>query len=136
MSVWKRKLFELFPDLRQEFQDESIYMVFSELTQRCHEAHEWSDTEELLKIYGYAEWCFRQRDKELWNAASVSFYEHLGDRHLTRQEIPYWVKPDIFEAVAGLLELRRGREEVEKLRRTYESLRETPYKKPRWPPVA
>ena len=22
---------------------------------------------------------FRQKDKELWNAAGVSFYEHLGD---------------------------------------------------------
>ncbi len=78
----------------------------------------------------------RQGDKDLWNAAGVSFYEHLGDRCPTRQEIPYWVKPDIFEAVAGLLELRMGKEEVEKLRRMYERPRETPRKQPRWPPMA
>ncbi len=136
MSVWKRKLFELFPDLRQEYQADSIYTVFSELTQRCHEAHERSDAEELRKIYGYAEWCFRQRDKDLWNAAGVSFYEHLGDSHLTRQEIPYWVKPEIFEAVAGLLDMTMGEEEVEKLRRVYGRFEEKPYKKPKWPPMA
>ncbi len=96
-------------------------MVFSELVQRCEEAHERSDTEELRKIYGYAEWCFRGRDRDLWIAAGVSFYEHLGDRCPTRQEIPYWVK-----------QMRTGKEEEEKLRGTYER----PHKQPRWPPIA
>jgi hypothetical protein len=111
-------------------------MVFSEVTQRCHEAHERSDTEDLRKVYGYAEWCFRQRDKDLRNAAGVGFYEHLFNRHPTRQEIPYWVKPDIFEVIVGLLEMRIGNEEVEKLRGMYERPRDTPYKQSRWPPIA
>ena len=115
MSVWERKLFELFPELCQEYQRERIFMGFTGLTQRCHKAHEQSDTEILRKFYGYAGWCFRQKDKDLWNAPAVSIYEHIGDRHLTRREIPYWDKPDIFDAIAGLLELQIGWEEVEKL---------------------
>jgi hypothetical protein len=66
----------------------------------------------------------------------VSFYEHLADRHLTRQALPYWVKPDICEAVAGLLKMRMGKEEVEKPSRVYKRSEETPYKKLKWPPMA
>lgn len=77
MSVWRKKAIELFSDLRFEFQhtDTTIYRVFFELLPRVREAHLRNDTEELNKIYGYAKWCFRQKVKDLWNAAGVAFYE-------------------------------------------------------------
>ena len=78
---------------------------------------------ELQKIYGYAEWCFRQKAKDLWNAAGVAFYEHLGDTPETRDEMHNWVKPDIFEDVAGLLEHMMRQDDFTKLRRQFEQKR-------------
>jgi hypothetical protein len=106
MSTWRRKALELFPDLRNEIQhgEATIYTVFFVLRPRCHRAHLAQDVAELQKIYDYAEWCFRQKAKDLWNAAGVAFYEHLGDEAATRDEMHLWVKRDIFDDVAGLLE--------------------------------
>ena len=119
MSAWRRKALELFPDLRSEIQrgDATIYTMFFELLPRCRTAHRQGDEGELEKIYGYAEWCFRQRASDLRNSAGVSFYEHLGDHPETRDEMHGWVKPSIFEDVAGLLEYRMGEEELAKIKR-------------------
>ena len=107
MSTWRRKALEIFPDLRNEIQrgNATIYTVFFALLPRCRQAHRDENREELRKIYAYAEWCFRQKTKYLWNAAGVAFYEHLGDEAATRDEMHRWLKADIFWDVAGLLEL-------------------------------
>lgn len=106
MSVWRRKAIEIFPDLRAEFQSKetSIYGVFFELLPRCIDAHRRKDEAEFIKIYGYAEWCFAQKAKDLWNAAGVAFYEHLGDQPETLDELHLWIKPEIFREIEGLLE--------------------------------
>jgi hypothetical protein len=125
MSTWRRKAIELFADLRNEIQhgEATIYTVFFELLPRCRQAHRDGNEEELQKIYGYTEWCFRQKTKDLWNAAGVSFYEHLGDYKETRDAMHKWVKPDIFEDVAGLLEYRMGEKEFAKIRKQFYSNR-------------
>jgi hypothetical protein len=41
----------------------------------------------LEKIYGFADWCASQKEKELWNAAGVAFYEHLADSNRTLEAI-------------------------------------------------
>jgi len=121
MSSWRRKAIELLPDLRHEFQDKDAtpYTVFFELLPRCRQAHREGNDAELHKIYGYAEWCYRQKQKELWNAAGVSFYEHLGDSPETRNEMHKWVKADIFEEISGLLEYMMGAKEFAKLKKQY-----------------
>lgn len=53
------------------------------------------------------------------NAVGVCFYEHLGDYPETRDEIHKWVKPEIFEDVAGLLELMMGQDEFGKLKKQF-----------------
>ncbi|WP_425571472.1 DUF7674 family protein [Paenibacillus vulneris] len=64
------------------------------------------DEEQLKKIYEYAGWYSSQRAKHLWNAAGVSFYEHLVDDKLTCQAIPYWITPEIFSKVKSLFKWR------------------------------
>ena len=121
MSTWRRKALELFPDLRNEIQggDSTIYTVFFELLPRCRQAHREGNEQELERIYGYAEWCFRQKAQYMWNAAGVAFYEHLGDYRETREEMHKWVKPDIFADVASLLEYMMGEKEFAKLKKQF-----------------
>lgn len=112
---------ESFPDLRTDLQapDATVYSVFFELLPRCREAHDRGDTEELERIYRFADWCASQAEKELWNAAGVAFYEHLADSDRTFEAIPRWVRKPIFEDIAGLLEARVGATRVAQLRRQY-----------------
>jgi hypothetical protein len=108
MSTWRRKAIECFPDLQGEFEqsETTLYTVFFELLPRVRDAHVRNDTEELQRIYGYAEWCSRQRGYDLGNAAGVAFYEHLVDSQVTFRQIPRWLPPDIFEAVKSLFQMR------------------------------
>ena len=110
MTTWQQKALELFPDLQSDIEepDANIYTLFFELLPRCEAAHVAGDTSELQKIYGYAEWCSLQQEKDLWNAAGVAFYEHLVDEPLMKGQIPLWLSPEIFEQVSGLLEWRMG----------------------------
>jgi hypothetical protein len=108
MSIWRRKAIELFPDLRQEFEqlDTTIYQVFFELLPRVQDAHARRDMSELQRIYDFAHWCYTQKADDLWNAAGVAFYEHLVDEPTIRSEIPRWLQPEVFEGCKGLFEVR------------------------------
>jgi len=119
MSKWRQKAINCFPELKQDFEDPetSIYGVFFEILPALIEAHKKQDTERIEKIYGFAEWCFKQ--KELWNAAGVAFYEHLVDYEETKLEIEKWVKFDIYKEIRSLLEIRIGKDEVLKLDKKY-----------------
>lgn len=121
MSAWRRKAIECLPGLKNEFEQPgtSIYDVFIEMLPAVVEAHKEKDATKLEKIYGFAEWCFLQKEKELWNAAGVSFYEHLGDNEETLKEFPRWVKPNIYSEIRGLLELRLHKTEIQKLDKLY-----------------
>jgi hypothetical protein len=121
MSAWRRKAIEFFPDLRSELEDPetTIYSVFFELLPRCREAHDRGDTAELERIYGFADWCASQKERELWNAVGVAFYEHLADSNRTFEAIPQWVRKPIFDDIAGLLEARVGPTRVAQIRRQY-----------------
>ena len=121
MSAWRRKALELFPDLRSDIEDPdaSVMGLFFELLPRCRDEHGRNDSEELKRIYGFADWCASQKAKELWNAAGVGFYEHLADATQTFDAMPLWVRKQVFENIAGLLEERVGIERVAELRRRY-----------------
>ncbi len=91
MEHWRTKLIESFPECRAEWEneDETIYLVFMGLNARCQEAHERGDQMVLRRIYDFAAWCARQNEKDLWNAAGVSFYEHIVDHPIALQEISH-----------------------------------------------
>ena len=81
MSTWRRTALDLFPDLERDLRSSrisyTVYSLLRDLQAAAEKAHARGDSQELEKIYGYAEWCSRQPAEELWNAAGVSFYEHL-----------------------------------------------------------
>lgn len=121
MSVWRRKAIECLPDFKIEFEKPgtSVRDVFVEMLPAVIKAHRENDRVKLAQIYGFAEWCFQQKEKELWNAAGVCFYEHLGDYEETVEGFWQWVKPDIYSEIRGLLELRLQETKVQALDRLY-----------------
>jgi len=90
----------------------SIWLyIFKARTNRSHHI--------VPKIISYLPRCFQQKENELWNAAGVAFYEHLGDNEETLKEMSAWVKPTIYTNIRGLLALRLGESEIEKLDQMY-----------------
>lgn len=81
MSVWRRKALKLFPELRLELhrKEYNTYQLYFDLLPALRDAHKANDLDSLKKIYGFAEWCILQNEKDLWNPAGVAFYEHLFD---------------------------------------------------------
>lgn len=123
MSVWRKKAMEILPEEKKELEDPqtSIYGALGLMLSALRPAHEENNTERLKKIYGFAEWCFNQKAKDLWNAAGVAFYEHLGDQRITFEAIPYWVKPGIYKEIKALLELILTEEDIRQLDHQYKT---------------
>jgi hypothetical protein len=96
MSAWRRRALSLFPALGRDLErpDYSVYQLFFDLKPMLLQAHEVGDDETLRRIYGFAEWCSEQSAKDLWNAAGVSFYEHVFDHTEARVVVP-WLSPRV-----------------------------------------
>lgn len=116
MSVWRQKAIDCLPESRKDFDrpGSTIYDAFIELLPAVIIFHKGCDFDRLQKTYDFAEWCLGQKDKQLWNAAGVCFYEHLGDQAETREDLRRWVKPQTYNQIKGLLEWRLGKEEFQK----------------------
>jgi hypothetical protein len=118
LAAWRRRALATFPELRVEIQrpEFTIYSLFFELLPMVRSAHERDDGETLRRIYGFAEWCFSQKAKDLWNAAGVAFYEHLFDEKAYRDDILSWLSPHVINGCWGLWEARLTRSHFEELR--------------------
>jgi hypothetical protein len=126
VSAWRRKALEAFPHLRHDLQRRtySIYHLFFDLLPLARNAHEAQDAEALRHIHGFAIWCMRQRDKELWNPAGVAFYEHLFDvAELDWAGIIPWIPPDVERDCWPLWEFRLRPEKLTKLRTLFSQAR-------------
>lgn len=121
MSAWRKKAMDCLPERKKEFEDPdtSIYDVFIELMPFVVEAHRQKDKDRLERIYGFAEWCFRQKQKDLWNAAGVAFYEHLGDYPETLSGMVQWVKKEIYKGIRELLKRRISERDLAELDQHY-----------------
>ncbi|RPE08810.1 hypothetical protein EGT74_17420 [Chitinophaga lutea] len=121
MSTWRRKAMACLPGLKKEIEvnDFSIYDFFIELLPATIAAHRVNDTVRLTAYYAFSEWCFRQKAKDLWNAAAVAFYEHLGDQPETLGAMPQWVPASIYNDIRGLLALRLDHAVMKELDKAY-----------------
>ncbi|MBS1513079.1 MAG: hypothetical protein JST86_19740 [Bacteroidetes bacterium] len=121
MSTWRQKAIEIAPELKKDFQepDLSPYYVFSTLLSVLKQAHIDNDLARIKSIYDYAEWCSQQKDQKLWNAAGVSFYEHLSDDELIFSQFTRWVKKSIYAAHRDLLNNRFGEDKMKQLDKFY-----------------
>jgi hypothetical protein len=131
MSAWRRITLEMFPERRRYIQDNnwifSIYSMFFDLLPLAREAHQRSDIDLLLRVYQYAEWCWwqKQRSRDVYNAVAVAFYEHLVDEPETRQAIPEWLKPEIFEDMLAVFRPRLAVEEYNQLLVNFDEAHQT-----------
>lgn len=123
MSAWRKKAIEILPGHKKELEEPgtSVYGVFAIMLGELIRAHEENNTGCLKKIYAFAEWCFTQKASDLWNAAGVSFYEHLADERITYEAMPHWVKPAIYKEIKPLLERRLNEEDMLQLDRQYKT---------------
>lgn len=122
MSVWKRKAIAAnFPDVpRHYLQNYTIYGLFSELLHLLPSLHQENNNQVLIQIYEFGEWCLRQKEGHLSNAAAVSFYEHLFDHPIDGDcfySVPY-LTPFVIHQCLPLWEwwLRRHPEKYESLK--------------------
>lgn len=109
MEAWRKLAFELFPEHKGDYLDtENIYSVLFDLEDMVEEAHRQNNEEDLIRIYKFTEWCYTQKDEDpdIWNAAAMTFYEHLLDSDQILWAIPYWVKSDTFQEKRGDFETR------------------------------
>jgi len=130
VATWRRKALALFPELRFEVQRprSTIYGLFFRLLPMVRLAHAEEDDERLRQIYGFAEWCFEQNAKELWNAAGVAFYEHLFDSHPSLwHEVVEWLSPSVVEGCWGLWEFRLSSQDLAEVRRLLAECRQPLY---------
>lgn len=104
MAFWRRKALAIFPELATELNEPkyAIYQLFFDLTPMAEQGHRNRDTDLLGKIYGFAEWCLNQSDKDLWNSAGAAFYEHLFDERSMWDQLVPWLSPEVISQVQGL----------------------------------
>jgi hypothetical protein len=58
------------------------HTIFADLFEDLRDAYRLSppDTDRISRIYDFAAWCFNpKQNRDLRNAAAVSFYEHVPD---------------------------------------------------------
>jgi hypothetical protein len=125
MAAWRRLALEAFPELRQSLNelDYNIYTLFFDLLPAVRAAHEANDVERTRAIYGFAEWCFSQPNKQLWNSAGVAFYEHLFDgRENGWRHIVPWLSPRVRHGCLGLWEYRLRKDKLSALKLLLESV--------------
>jgi hypothetical protein len=118
MAVWRRRVLELFPDLRREFQRRqcSICSVFFHLLPLVREAHDTGDVDLARRIFSFAEWCLDQKGGEVSNASAVAFYEHLFDEKPYWPLVIPWLSRNAIEGCWPLWEFRLPPEELAELR--------------------
>jgi hypothetical protein len=97
--------------------------VFAELLSSVRRAHLVDDPTKLSKIYGFAEWSFRHPNKQLWNAAGVSFYEHAFDDRADIDGVMQWISPKTRAGVSALWEQRFQPSTFAEIRRASLSVR-------------
>ena len=116
--MWREKARQLFPELHADLEQESysIYSLFFDLVPMALQAHDAADSQLLQRIYGFAEWCFSQKEEDLWNSAGVAFYEDLFDEDQRWEAVIPWLSKEIVKGCWTLWEFRLSPERFERLR--------------------
>jgi len=120
MEDWKAKLIKLIPEEREEWESEfSIYLAFGTIFGLVVDAARDSNDDLLGRCFAFAQWCFDQEEKDLWNSAGVSFYEHLADDPAVEQVVHRFVNRTTFEDVRGLLKAMGKADAVKRIEQRY-----------------
>jgi len=115
-DVWRQKGLKLLPELESDFNDEEFtpYLALTEVKNIALTALKSNKNHLVEKCFEYAEWCFRQDEEDLWNAAGICFYEYIYDQDEVLEKVVEIVSIEIFEDIKGLLEQRYSGDRSEK----------------------
>lgn len=96
MSFWRKEAFERFPEYRKELQGEKLIHCFlSMLHTHLLEAYRISDFELITRIRDYV-FCLsntspgHDASSDLGTIVAVSFFEHLPESRMIRDDIGRW----------------------------------------------
>jgi hypothetical protein len=123
MAAWRRKAFELFPELRDDIESDAFspYALFFMLLPFTRQAHRRGDDDALRRAYGFAQWCHHQRrGSELPNAVAVAFFEHLFDDWSVREDVVPWLSPVVRRDVWTLWDARLSEPQLSELRQLFD----------------
>ena len=96
MSLWRQEAFERLPEFRKELQEEkSPYCFLSILRDRLVQAYKEENFERIERIKEYVFRLARAKEghdasSDLGTIVAVSFFEHLPESKLIRQDIGRW----------------------------------------------
>jgi hypothetical protein len=122
MDEWRRRAVEAFPRLKADLEDPeySTYQLFFDLGGELKDAYRNKNNELMEAIYSYAEWALSRREKDLWNAAAVAFYESLYDGRLEWADVTPRMSRFVVYMIRDLWEERLGTEKWAKLSKELE----------------
>ena len=112
---WRQLAQSLLPEVYGEERPDSLYAFFSLLRHRGYAALRANEGDLTVRVHAFADWCARHREKYIWNAAGVGFYEHLFDGDATIEDIAPWLSQRTFADIRGLLEWRLGSEKAKEI---------------------
>ena len=75
LSIVKKE----FPKIYEHQDHDTIYLFLFDFLEAVVTAHVEKNINFLEKAYSFAEKCYLSKDKYIWNAISVAFYEHMTD---------------------------------------------------------
>ncbi|MBL8557494.1 MAG: hypothetical protein JNM47_02145 [Hyphomonadaceae bacterium] len=120
--AFREKAQELVPD---EYRSAVFYgenqtpmSVFFEVLPAVRQAHQAKDEAKLRSIYTFAAWCHDQPEQDIWNAAGVSFYEHLfeADNEADWPDLMRFMGQSTWRTVLTLTEGRISSDQFERLK--------------------
>ncbi|WP_282608291.1 hypothetical protein [Pelagibius sp. Alg239-R121] len=103
---WRHLAKALLPELYDKERPETLYFLFFDLNPLADKALKSGDTDQLARIYAFTEWCFCHKERYIWNAAGVGFYENLFDRDADVDQVVSWLSRSTYDGVKGLFEWR------------------------------
>lgn len=94
--LWRRKAYELFPELWSEFdRADSSYLLWYEVQKAFDGAYDSGDRALIDRVYRYARWCCEQPRGEsaaddLLTCVVVSFFEEIPLNEKAINDLPNW----------------------------------------------
>jgi hypothetical protein len=115
MNNWQREVDRLIPELTETAKkSDSIYDFFGYLLRYWDKAAESTNRLVARQIIDFVTWCAESDEKDMWNAAGVSFLEHLPDQP-KRLEFAEELLPSKYYEIAIDLAAGLAKRDAEKL---------------------
>ena len=126
MSAWRREALSNVPELQKIIEAaESPMSMWIELHICFDRAVRDNDSDLVRRILRFADWCTSCESGELPNdastAASVAFYEHLPMNREYWKHFTSWISRDKFSQLLPVFSYHLSEEELEDLKRVYNS---------------